>query len=133
MRALPTSDIEKGNSRFWSFAEMIDEVLQRPVFPDIDLSREVPADGTVVFLLVLEGVCVDAFVPAVHHIVVCFGIPEERIRCAGDLEGFVATGSGDDGVGRGNCGNDVLDDTLGHGVGHAGDVEFLSALCGFLE
>lgn len=112
---------------------MVDKVLQRPVFLDIDLSSEVPAHGAVVFFLVLECVCVYAVITAVHHVVVCFGISQEWIRCAGDFEGFVATRCGDDGVRRSNGGNDVLDDTLGHGIGHAGDVELLGALCGFLE
>jgi len=73
----------------------------------------------------LERVGVHAIVTGVHHVVVHTRKPKCRICACDDFESFVTAGCRDDCVGGCNGGDDVLDDALGHGVGDAGDVEFV--------
>lgn len=80
----------------------------------------------------LECVRVHAIVAGVHHVVVRAWEAQRRVRASDDFERFVAAGGGDDGVGGCDGGDDVLDDALGHAVGDAGDVEFVSAVEGAL-
>lgn len=76
----------------------------------------------------LESVGIHAIVTSVHHIVVRFRKSKCRVCAGHDLESFIAAGCSDDGIGRGDCGDDVLDDALGEGICDAGDVELLGTM-----
>lgn len=112
---------------FRSLCEMLQELLQCPLLLDIDHLGQIAANRTVVLLLMLECVCIDAVVATVHHVVVFFGVAQEGCGARHDLEGFKAARGGDNGVGRGDSRDDVLDNTLSHRVGDSGDVVFLCA------
>ena len=88
-------------------AQAFDEFLQCTFWVYQDGFGEIPADGTIGFLFVFEGVGVDAVVAGVHH-VVC----EIWVAGCGELEGFVAACGGDDGV----CGCDGGDDVFDHAL-----------------
>lgn len=68
----------------------------------------------------LEGICINAFVSTVHHVVVEIGVSP-----CGDLESLVTAAGGDDRVGRRDGRNDVFHDTLCQRIGYSGDVELL--------
>ena len=72
---------------------MVNKVLQSPILLDSDLLGQVSANWTVVLLLMLERVGVDAFVTTVHHVVVGTGIAQEGVGASRNLEGFVAARS----------------------------------------
>lgn len=75
----------------------------------------------------LEGVRVDPIGADEHEVVV-----EERSGVSSDLECLIAASSGDNSVGRGNGGDDVLDDALGERPSDAFYLEFLCAIQGLL-
>ena len=58
------------NSRFWPLGKVFDELLKCPVLLDLDFLGQVAAHRAVVFLQMLKGIRVYAFVSTVHHVVV---------------------------------------------------------------
>lgn len=101
----------------------VEQVLQGGLGVDLEGAGLAAADGAVVLFLVLEGVGVDAVVARVHH-VVCLEA-QAGGRRGGDLEGLVAAGGSNDGICRGDGGDDVLDGALRQRVGHARDAKLL--------
>ena len=55
----------------------------------------------------LKGKGIDRIIPSVHHVIIEVWITG---RC--NLEHFITTGRSDDGIGGGDCWDDVLDDSL---------------------
>lgn len=114
---------------FGSFRQTVYQFPKGLFGVETHVFRQVATHGTVVFLLVLERVSVDARVAGVEHVVSAVGlvfggrVGEEGGGLGDDFEGFVAARGGDDGIGGGDGGDDVLHDPLRHGVGDAGDVE----------
>jgi len=82
------------------------QVGERGLRRELDLDA-VAADQAGGAALVLEGGRVQGLAAHVHEVVV-----EVGAAVADDLEGLVGAGRGDDGVGRGDGGDDVLDDAL---------------------
>lgn len=70
-----------------------------------------------------KSVRVDAICADEHEVVV-----EEGRGIGGDFECLIAAGSRDDGVGRSDGGDDVLDDTLSERPGNTLNIELLCTL-----
>lgn len=116
--------------RLGPHGEGVQEGLEGGVWVDLEGPGLLAANGAVRLLLVLEGVGVDAVVARVHHVVVLE--PQAGRGGRGELEGLVAARGGDDGVGGGNGGDDILDSALGERVGDPRNVELLGAGEGLL-
>jgi len=81
----------------------LDEFVERGCGRHVDFAHRTGADGTVFLLFVGKGVRVYAIAAHEHHVRV------EVLRAKRQvLDGFVDAGGGNDGVGAGDSGDDVL-------------------------
>ena len=75
----------------------------------------------------LKRIRIYTLVTAIHHIIILVRKAKVGVHLSDELQRFVATTGGDNGICGSNGWNDVFDYALGHGVGYAWDVEFLGA------
>lgn len=113
--------------RLSSLSETLDEGLQRHVGVHCHFARKVSTHRAIRFLLRFERVCVDTLLAGVHHVIF-----QVRVARCGYLQRLRSGRGCDNGISRGNSGDDVLHHSLRHLERHSVDMELVGPLKGSL-